>query len=52
MDVGFLVVNRLGERLTDDHENWYINVVLHGEGSWRVFSVLSIPTGLFEKCKL
>ena len=33
MDVGLLVFNRLGDRLADDHGNWYIHVGLHGEGS-------------------
>ena len=28
-----LVLKRLGERLTNHHENWYLLVLLHGKGS-------------------
>ena len=42
----FLVLNRLGDRLTDHHENWYIH--LHGEGSLRGFTVIVILAGLFR----
>ena len=45
MVVGLSVLNRLGDSLADNHENWYTNV----EGAQPDLSVLNVFTGLFEK---